>query len=271
MAGRHRKGTAGRARWTACRGPPWEVAAGGSCQSGSVPPCSTAPPLELRLPGEAASVGPARAFVAEALRGADLDALVDDAELAVAELVTNVVIHARTPMVVRVTRAGAGARVEISDGSPVLPSPGLLSGTAVSGRGLILVDALSARWGADPEPAGGKTVWFEISEEADGPEVEPSPEDLLEMWAAFDEEAFGDVADAGASQQEEPRVHVVLPGVPAEPLQVSRANGEDLMRDLQLVLLGVQAVAGAQAEQARQLRLARRLDAAVRAAESLPS
>ena len=232
-------------------------------------------PEELQLPGEASSVAPARGFVAEALRRLDLDEVVDDAELAVTELVTNVVIHARTPMVVRVRPAGEGAgdaaRVEVLDGSPVLPSPGLLSSTAGSGRGLILVDALSARWGADPEPGGGKTVWFEIAEGAAGPVEEPSPEDLLEMWAAFDEEALADAPAEAPVPGEGARVRIVLPGVAAGPLQESRADAEDLLRDLQLLLLGNEGRTGAGVRPSDPVAVARRLDAAARAAENVRS
>ncbi len=36
--------------------------------------------------------------------------------------------------------------------------------TDPSGRGLKIIDMLSARWGVEPEPAEGKTVWFTISD-----------------------------------------------------------------------------------------------------------
>ncbi|PPK92338.1 anti-sigma regulatory factor (Ser/Thr protein kinase) [Kineococcus xinjiangensis] len=228
-------------------------------------------PEELQLPGEAASVAPARSFVVEALRRMGLEDVVDDAELAVTELVTNVVIHARTPLVVRVRPAGpegTGARVEVHDGCPVLPSPGLLSGTAVSGRGLILVDALAVRWGAEPDP-DGKTVWFEVRAGSTTAMEEPSPEDLLEMWAAL-EEANADAA-ATAPGGGAARVHVLLPGVATAPLLASRANGEDLLRELQLLLLGDASQLSASPRLAEQVRFARRLDAAARAAEDLRS
>ncbi|WP_254396844.1 hypothetical protein [Streptomyces sp. AC558_RSS880] len=37
---------------------------------------------------------------------------------------------------------------------------------AENGRGLALLAAVTDRWGADPEPRGGKTVWFECAVEA---------------------------------------------------------------------------------------------------------
>jgi hypothetical protein len=38
---------------------------------------------------------------------------------------------------------------------------------AENGRGLALLAAVTDRWGVDPEPRGGKTVWFECAVEAD--------------------------------------------------------------------------------------------------------
>ncbi|GAA4990850.1 ATP-binding protein [Kineococcus glutinatus] len=221
-------------------------------------------PSEVRLPGRTASVGPARRFVAGALRRLDLDRVVDDAELAVTELVTNVVIHARTDMVVRVVPADGGARVEIHDGSPVMPTPGLARSTAASGRGLLLVEVLAQRWGAEPVPGGGKRVWFEIVAAAPADLVEPTAEDLLEMWAAF-EEAAAAAAPAGPSPQ---RRVVVLPDVPVAGLLESRAVSDDLVRDLQVLLLSLEG-GEPPAELAEQLRLARRLDAEARAADAV--
>ncbi len=54
-------------------------------------------------------------------------------------------------------------RVEVSDTSPELPplAPAGAADDEESGRGLVLVGVLAARWGADPRPPAGKTVWAE--------------------------------------------------------------------------------------------------------------
>lgn len=54
--------------------------------------------------------------------------------------------------------------MEVSDDSrqPVRPSCGG-DGLAEGGRGLLLVEAVTDRWGAVPS-ASGKTVWFECDE-----------------------------------------------------------------------------------------------------------
>ncbi|WP_371549866.1 ATP-binding protein [Streptomyces sp. NBC_00554] len=40
-----------------------------------------------------------------------------------------------------------------------------------SGRGLLLVDALADRWGTEPRPPSGKTVWAEIDQHGERPDA----------------------------------------------------------------------------------------------------
>jgi anti-sigma regulatory factor (Ser/Thr protein kinase) len=105
------------------------------------------------------NVAEARRFVAEALagRGGSLD----DCELMVSELATNAVRHGRSMFRVGVHRLGQPIRIEVSDCNSRLPVEGAAGTDAQSGRGLQIVDTLSARWGVRPE-AEGKTVWFEL-------------------------------------------------------------------------------------------------------------
>lgn len=91
-----------------------------------------------------------------------LSRLTDVAELALTELVANVVRHVPgRRCVVLILRRPDGLRVEVSDGCPAPPrvthDPDRLS---ESGRGLLLIEAVADRWGTDPNPTG-KTVWFE--------------------------------------------------------------------------------------------------------------
>ncbi|MFD7033440.1 ATP-binding protein [Streptomyces sp. NPDC059917] len=92
----------------------------------------------------------------------ELAALADAAELALTELVANVVRHVpgRGCAVVILLRP-RGLRVEVEDGSPSPPrAPGDVRPLAEDGRGLLLVDAVTDRWGTEGT-ATGKTVWFE--------------------------------------------------------------------------------------------------------------
>lgn len=87
----------------------------------------------------------------------------DAAELALTELVANVVRHVPgRHCSVLILRAEDGVRVEVADTCPRLPEAGSAGPLDDGGRGLALVEAVSDRWGVFPEPGrGGKTVWFE--------------------------------------------------------------------------------------------------------------
>ena len=115
-----------------------------------------------RLPPSPESIAEARRFAAEALRrlGAD-DERAEVARLLVSELATNVVLHAGTPMDIRVARLDGAVQVEVADMAPdraVRPGP---KRSAVGGRGIVLVDSLADRWGVDVRD-GAKAVWFQL-------------------------------------------------------------------------------------------------------------
>lgn len=112
------------------------------------------------LEPEPASVSKARRYCEACLIEWDADELVETVCLLVSELVTNVVLHARTACEVRLER-GARLRVEVVDGSTRRPVRGSLRRDGSSGRGLQLVESLSAESGTVVE-ADGKRVWFEM-------------------------------------------------------------------------------------------------------------
>ncbi|MFF3750240.1 ATP-binding protein [Streptomyces sp. NPDC002018] len=116
----------------------------------------------------------------------NLEELCDAAELALTELLANVVRHVpgRGCAVLFVWRPGA-LRVEVTDRAPGVPrvkqptSAGEAAGgtagapddeLAEGGRGLLLVEAVSDRWGVTPLASGGKTVWFECVAKVETPE-----------------------------------------------------------------------------------------------------
>ncbi|HLX87758.1 MAG TPA: ATP-binding protein [Acidimicrobiales bacterium] len=117
----------------------------------------------LDLEADPEAVGRARQFVAALLDRWEVIGLGPDASLVTSELVSNAVIHARTPIEVRVAPHDDGIRVEVRDGAAygivVRPPDDHLT---PRGLGLRVVAQLATRWGVDPTP-DGKTVWAELS------------------------------------------------------------------------------------------------------------
>ncbi|WP_282689549.1 MULTISPECIES: ATP-binding protein [unclassified Streptomyces] len=102
------------------------------------------------------------------LKAWELPFLVDAAELALTELIANVVRHAPDrrgqTLFFRLPR-GEGVRVEVADSSPAVSLA--ITGDPLDdgwqgGRGLVLVNAVTDDWDIVKRwDGGGKTVWFE--------------------------------------------------------------------------------------------------------------
>jgi anti-sigma regulatory factor (Ser/Thr protein kinase) len=127
-----------------------------------------------RLPAAPASIRRARHIIWQLL--ADWQAAVDEdaAGLLTSELVTNAIRHACTDVELLVSFDSI-LRVAVTDARPELdldrtpdPISGYgVSGYAVSGRGLRLVDELATRWGIEHDTSS-KTVWFELESKSQG-------------------------------------------------------------------------------------------------------
>lgn len=117
------------------------------------------------LPPHPASVGKARRYVAHELAALGVPDPDAGAELVVSELVTNAVVHARTDIVLRVVETEDGTRVDVADGSTVVPGLRLARPDASRGHGLTLVEHFARRWGVERTPTG-KIVWFLVQQEA---------------------------------------------------------------------------------------------------------
>lgn len=99
--------------------------------------------------------------VRQMIRGEVPWADTSDIELVASELVTNVIRHANTDLVVSLEVVGERVRVEVADGSAIMPAArDMIDGSG--GAGLRLVEAISEGWGADQRP-DGKVVWAEIA------------------------------------------------------------------------------------------------------------
>lgn len=91
--------------------------------------------------------------------------LVPAAQLCATELASNVINHvgAGTEAGLRVSLRGTWLRIELHDErGDALPTPVALGDESETGRGLLLLDAFSERWGADVTPTGKRT-WCELA------------------------------------------------------------------------------------------------------------
>jgi hypothetical protein len=149
------------------------------------------------LDPDPAAAREARAFVTATCHEWRCSEDVETIALLTSELVTNGVLHARTPLAVRLQDDPHGVRVEVHDEDPRPPTPrghrvNLLAdidevldrlgdtltnlravderhatlavgpaGAIGAGRGLLLVEALADEWGVEMS-AGGKAVWFRL-------------------------------------------------------------------------------------------------------------
>lgn len=114
----------------------------------------------VHLASDVASLGEGRRFVARTLRDWNVDeARIEPVLLVANELVANAIVHAQSAPVLSLTESSGGdLLLRVSDESRALPVPQAPSTDDDGGRGLILVEALSDRWGIDTD-AAGKSVW----------------------------------------------------------------------------------------------------------------
>ncbi len=126
---------------------------------------------QLDIGVDLTEVGRARRWARSRLAGHGIRAdepLAETVVLLISELVTNAVVHAGGPAVLRLllpeaaARAGA-LRVEVADASAHAPRPrgAAASDDDTNGRGLELVSGLADRWGWHRE-GPGKRIWCEL-------------------------------------------------------------------------------------------------------------
>jgi anti-sigma regulatory factor (Ser/Thr protein kinase) len=118
-------------------------------------------PLQRDFEPEPHSAQAVRRFVEDALPGAPA---LDDIVLTASEFAANVIRHAQTRFTVRLIPADDRVRVEVSDGSSIVPAVEDLS---ESHRGLRMIDAVATQWGVESTEEG-KTVWAEFASTSRG-------------------------------------------------------------------------------------------------------
>ncbi|MEU2583814.1 SpoIIE family protein phosphatase [Streptomyces avermitilis] len=108
----------------------------------------------------------ARRFTRRTLRSWGVAEEADAALLAVSELVTNALVHTDGRVRLDLTLINHRLRIAVADSSPRTPiKPTSIGWEATGGRGILLVEAMSAAWGSVPV-SGGKQVWAEIALES---------------------------------------------------------------------------------------------------------
>jgi serine phosphatase RsbU (regulator of sigma subunit) len=189
---------------------------------------------EMVLGTEPETVPQARAFARQSL-ASERRMTIEDAELIVSELVTNAVLHGRTPATLRVRRLADCIRVEVEDAGRDLPVRMRTTDEAMTGRGLDMVAALASAWGIDAGTAGGKIVWAELTEAtaaaaAVEPRVDVDAETLLAAWP-------DDIPS-------EPVFTVELGSVPTDLLLAAKAHIDNLVREFTLAEVGISSSHG---------------------------
>jgi GAF domain-containing protein/anti-sigma regulatory factor (Ser/Thr protein kinase) len=133
-------------------------------------PADTRPREQLRRrigQADLARIAEVRAELRDAVRRWGVGDLTDTVELLASELVTNALVHTDrdamlTARLFRDADTGqARLRIEVEDESDQWPKRRTPGEQASSGRGLMLVEALSDAWGVDPN-GSGKRMWFEL-------------------------------------------------------------------------------------------------------------
>jgi anti-sigma regulatory factor (Ser/Thr protein kinase) len=111
-----------------------------------------------------------RCLIRAALEHSDLGSYADDTAAITSELVTNAIQHATTDIADKIgvtlmrVWEGEAVAVVVTDPSPVPPVKREAPAACERGRGLWLVEALSAYWAWNPDD-GGKAVYAIVSKE----------------------------------------------------------------------------------------------------------
>ena len=175
------------------------------------------------LPPEPRSAARARTFVADALAMLNRSELIDAAQLAVSELVTNSVLHASTDVEVAVLATEAGARIEVCDEHPGLPTARHYGDYATTGRGLGLVSALAADFGIEAKTPVGKRVWFTLTA--------ATGDDVIPVAAEWDLDELLDVVEPPGTDAEG---QIVLARLPVMLWSAAQQHHDAVLRELML-------------------------------------
>ena len=120
----------------------------------------------LELPPAAASVRDGRRFIVSVLETWGMADLAETAALLTSELVTNSVLHARTEIILTVSRRNGSVEIEVRDGSRLGPRRRRHRADATTGRGLELLERLARSWDVSVDD-DGKSIRFVLDRGSD--------------------------------------------------------------------------------------------------------
>lgn len=184
------------------------------------------------MPASPRSVRLARAWVTEVLTEINRPELTLTAQLAVSELVTNAILHAKPPLTVSVSGTATHPRIAVTDHTPGPLRPTNLFAVdddfpTTFGRGLALVALNSCDWGVETGPDGvGKTIWFEPAREMH------EDTDLADIFDPDDVELLNDAPEPPADS-----IRITLTNVPARLFGQLRRYHAELRREMRLLTL----------------------------------
>lgn len=167
----------------------------------------------------------------------DLLELAPAAELALTELIANVVRHVpgrRCQTFIFRLPTGDGVRVEVGDNSTAVPLAIQRDELDDGGRWLILVNAVTDDWGVEIRwDGGGKTVWFECVDRPEGgdgrPGLQPATSDrTASVNGVQASDAHGPKARSVSATQATPAVGSIHRNVPDWPKWPKVAGEEEV-------------------------------------------
>lgn len=125
----------------------------------------------LRLEHGIHAPGHARRWIVQRCHEWQCDGLADSAALLITELVTNVVLHARTDCLIQAALDRSTLTVTVTDWDAHDLSIRPRSATAEGGRGLGILEAVADAWGVraadgDSHADGAKSVWFHLEDKS---------------------------------------------------------------------------------------------------------
>ncbi|WUU18641.1 ATP-binding protein [Streptomyces sp. NBC_00663] len=168
-------------------------------------------PWDLAFTAEPEEVGALRRIMRLHLGIWGLHHIIDEAQLCMSELVSNVITHVGvgTPTTLAVSMNGTHLRIEIHDpDTRALPTLVGADAGSETGRGMALVDAVADRWGVVLR-ADRKVTWCELatrltspSGHVDGAGV-TRDEELLSLYAAVKQPRVASSSRFGRAAAEE--------------------------------------------------------------------